>query len=431
MSNGPDRPPAPRAATPRPAASDSTPAVGGEPERFSRLSDEPRMSQDVASNLPKIMRIGAAISWRLVAIALALYVLGKVISMLLDLVVPVAIALLLAALLSPAVARLNKWGVPRGLSTALVVIGGLAVVGGLLAFTITQFVDNLPDLRTQLSSAIAKIDHWLATGPFHMSGSQVQKWLQKAQDGIAGNQGAVASHVFDTAVAVGRLAACAALTIFTLIFFLYDGDRIWRFTCRVVPRAYRDRVDVAGRRGFTALGHYVRATVLVASIDALSIGIGLAIMGIPLAVPLATLIFLGAFVPILGAFVAGTVAVLVALVAKSLVTALVVLGLLIAVMQIEGHVLQPLLLGRAVALHPLAVVLGIGVGLTLAGIPGALLAVPLLAVMNASVRSLLSPIDAEIDPETVDVNEPEDARPPQVAPPVAEKRNPTGVPQAN
>jgi predicted PurR-regulated permease PerM len=373
------------------------------------------MSQDVATNLPRVMRVGAAISWRIVAIALALYVLGRVISTMIDLVVPLAIAMLLAALLAPAVTRLNRWGVPRSISTAVVVVAGLAMVGGLIAFVVTQFVDNLPDLRTQLSSAIAKIDHWLASGPFHMSGSQLEKWLQKAQDGVAGNQGAVASHVFDTAVAVGRLAAGVALTIFGLIFFLFDGDRIWRFLCRVVPRDHRDRVDVAGRRGFTALGHYVRATVIVASIDAISIGIGLAIMGIPLAVPLATLIFLGAFVPILGAFVTGTVAVLVALVAKSLVTALVVLGLLIAVMQIEGHILQPLLLGRAVALHPLAVVLGIGTGLTLAGIPGALLAVPLLAIMNASIRSLLSPADSRTDPQSIDVNQPLDADPPESA----------------
>jgi predicted PurR-regulated permease PerM len=215
-------------------------------------------------------------------------------------------------------------------------------------------------------------------------------------------------------VTIGRLAGGAALCIFCLIFFLHDGDRIWRFLTRIVPVEHRDRVDLAGRRGFAALGHYVRATVVVAMIDSLTIGIGLSIVGVPLAVPLAALIFLGAFVPILGAFVTGTVAVLVALVAKSLVSALVVLGLLVAVMQIEGHVLQPLLLGRAVRLHPLAVVLGIGVGLTLAGIPGALLAVPLLAVLNAGIRSLLSDADAEVDPTDVDPNEPDEAEPADV-----------------
>jgi putative heme transporter len=374
------------------------------------LSDEPRMSQDAAASLPTVMRISAAIAWRLVAIALALYVLARVVATLIDVLVPVAIAALLAALLSPAVARLIRWGAPRALSTAIVVVGGLALVGGLLTFVISRFVDGLPELRNQLSVAIDEIDVWLAGGPMHMSGSTLEKWLRHVQDGIQGNQGAFASHVFDTAVAVGRLAAAAALTVFTLIFFLHDGDRIWRFVCRVVPRAHRDRVDIAGRRGFTALGHYVRATVFVAVIDALSIGIGLAIIGVPLAIPLATLIFLGAFVPILGAFITGTVAVLIALVANGFISALVVLGLLVAVMQIEGHVLQPLLLGRAVALHPLAVVLAIGVGLTVAGIPGGLLAVPLLAVLNASVRSLASPTDAYVDPAMVDVNDPAAAR---------------------
>jgi predicted PurR-regulated permease PerM len=374
-------------------------------------SGRPPSSQDIAANLPAAMRIGAALAWRFVAIALALYVLGRVFNELIDLVVPVAVALLLAALLSPAVARLARWGVPRAWATAIVLIGGLAAVGGLLTFVITRFVDGLPALRTQLSDAIDKINHWLTTGPAHMSDSQLQKWLTQAQDSIKGNQGEIASHALDTAVTISRLAGATALCIFTLIFFLHDGDGIWRFVTRIVPREHRDRVDLAGRRGFAALGHYVRATVVVAMIDSVSIGVGLAIIGVPLAVPLAALIFLGAFVPILGAFVTGTVAVLVALVAKSLVSALVVLGLLLAVMQIEGHVLQPLLLGRAVRLHPLAVVLGIGVGLTLWGIPGALLAVPLLAVLNAGVRSLLSDADAEVDPAGIDPNEPEEAEP--------------------
>jgi len=309
------------------------------------------------------------------------------------------------------VARLVRWGVPRAWATAIVLIGGLAAVGGLLTFVITRFVNGLPELRAQVSEAIDKINHWLTTGPLHLTDSQVQKWLTQAQDSIKGNQGEVASQVLDTAVTIGRLAGGAALCIFCLIFFLHDGDRIWRFLTRIVPYEHRDRVDLAGRRGFAALGHYVRATVVVAMIDATSIGVGLAIIGVPLAVPLSALIFLGAFVPILGAFVTGTVAVMVALVANGVVSALVVLGLLIAVMQVEGHVLQPLLLGRAVRLHPLAVVLGIGVGLTLAGIPGALLAVPLLAVLNASVRSLLSDADAEVDPEEIDPNAPGEADP--------------------
>jgi len=400
----------PMTATPRGPVTPTTPPVSHR-RRASGLPGDQPTSQDIAANLPPAMRVGAAIAWRFVVIAAALYVLGKIFSELIELVVPVAIALLLAALLSPAVARLVRWGVARAWATAIVLIGGLAAVGGLLTFVITRFVNGLPALRAQVSEAIDKINHWLTTGPLHLTDSQVQKWLTQAQDSIKGNQGEVASQVLDTAVTIGRLAGGAALCIFCLIFFLHDGDRIWRFLTRIVPYEHRDRVDLAGRRGFAALGHYVRATVVVAMIDATSIGVGLAIIGVPLAVPLSALIFLGAFVPILGAFVTGTVAVMVALVANGVVSALVVLGLLIAVMQVEGHVLQPLLLGRAVRLHPLAVVLGIGVGLTLAGIPGALLAVPLLAVLNASVRSLLSDADAEVDPEEIDPNAPGEADP--------------------
>jgi predicted PurR-regulated permease PerM len=170
---------------------------------------------------------------------------------------------------------------------------------------------------------------------------------------------------------------------------------------RAMPRTVRARVDVAGRRGFASLVSYVRATAAVAVVDAVGIGVGLWILGIPLVIPLATLVFLGAFVPIIGAVVAGGVAVLVALVTKGFVGALIVLAIVIAVMQLESHVLQPLLLGRAVKLHPLAVVMAITAGLVAAGIAGALLAVPLLAVLNAGIRSLLHEHDPH--PEEIDV----------------------------
>jgi predicted PurR-regulated permease PerM len=178
---------------------------------------------------------------------------------------------------------------------------------------------------------------------------------------------------------------------------------------RGVPEPVRDRVDVAGRRGFSSLVSYVRATAAVAVVDAVGIGVGLWIVGVPLVVPLAALVFLGAFIPIVGAVIAGTVAVLIALVANGFVQALIVLAIVIAVMQLEGHVLQPWLLGRAVRLHPLAVVLAITAGLVAGGIPGALLAVPLLAVLNAGIQSLLH--DNEPDPESVDTLDDSGSRP--------------------
>lgn len=369
------------------------------------------MSRDVSANLPTGLRAGAAIAWRLVAIALALYIVARVVSALIALVVPVAIALLLAALLSPAVSRLVRWGLSRALATAIVVVIGLGVVGGMLTFVITRFVDGLPELRAQVSEALVQVDEWLTEGPLNMSDTELQRVLDQAQESIRGNQGEVALTVLDTALTVGLVAGAILLSIFSLVFFLYDGEKIWRFLTRVVPHEHRNRVDVAGRRGFAALGAYVRATVIVAIIDAVAIGVGLAIVGVPLAVPLAALIFLGAFVPILGAFVTGSVAILVALVANGPIAALIVLALLVAVMQLEGNVLQPLLLSRAVRIHPLAVVLGIGVGLSVAGIPGALLSVPLLAVLNASISSLLAPEDSDIPPDEVDVDDPAEAEP--------------------
>ncbi len=170
---------------------------------------------------------------------------------------------------------------------------------------------------------------------------------------------------------------------------------------RGVPSRVRERVDVAGRRGFGALVSYVRATAAVALVDAVGIGVGLAIVGVPLVIPLSALVFLSAFVPIIGAVLAGTVAVLITLVANGFIQALIVLAIVIAVMQLESHVLQPWLLGRAVRLHPLAVVLAIAAGLVAAGIAGALLAVPLLAVLNAGVKSLVH--DENVEPEDVDV----------------------------
>ena len=174
----------------------------------------------------------------------------------------------------------------------------------------------------------------------------------------------------------------------TLFFFLRDGAQIWRFLCRLLPRPARVPVARAGHYSWHTLGSYVRATVLVAFVDAVGIGIGLAVLGVPLALPLAALVFLGAFIPVIGATLSGTVAILVALVTQGPVSALIVLGVVVAVQQLEGHVLQPLIMGRAVALHPLAVVLAIATGLVVAGIVGALVAVPLLAVANTAVRYL-------------------------------------------
>jgi putative heme transporter len=199
------------------------------------------------------------------------------------------------------------------------------------------------------------------------------------------------SGALSTAGTVTEIVTGAFLVLFTLIFVLHGGRNIYAFVTKIFPENVRERVRDAGRAGFHSLIGYVRATFLVALVDAIGIGTGLAIMGIPLALPLASLVFLGAFIPLVGAVVAGFFAVVVALIAKGWIFALITLGLVIAVQQLEGHVLQPLVMGRAVSIHPLAVVLAIAGGGVLVGIVGALLAVPAVAFLNSAVRVLLAP----------------------------------------
>lgn len=344
---------------------------------------------DAAIALPRPLRITAALSWRLLVIGGALYVLGIVLSRLYVVVIPVAIALLLAALLAPAVSTLVRWRVPRSLATAVVLVAGLAAVGGVLTFVINAFIEGFPDLQRQVLRSIDGLQIWLAEGPLRLNHAQLSQYITQAQQWIASNQQALTSGALSTAGTFGNFLTGLVLALFTLIFFLFNGRQVWLFTIGLTPRDVRGKVDRAGCRGFESLIGYVRATALVACVDAIGIGLGLTILQVPLAIPLAALVFLGGFVPIVGAVASGVVAVLVALVTKGWIVALIVLGIVLAVQQLEGNVLQPLLLGRAVQIHPLAIVLAISVGMVASGIIGALLAVPICAVLNSAVRSLL------------------------------------------
>ena len=380
------------------------------------MTSRPRGTQgdpvdDVRSLVPRVLRVTAALGWRLLVVIAAIYVLGIVVSRLAAVVVPVAVAVLLAALLSPAVQALRRHGVPRAAAAALVLVGGLAALGGVLTFVVVTFVRGVPALAAQLSASVDTVVGWLTTGPLQLSATQLAGIQAQVLSTLSANQASITSGALTTAATLGETVTEMLLVVFVLIFLLHGGAGIWQFLLGAVPAGVRTRVDVAGRRGLAALVSYVRATAVVAVVDALAIGIGLAVLGVPLAVPLAALVFLGAFVPIIGAVVGGGVAVLVALVANGPVSALIVLGIIIAVMQLEGHVLQPLLLGRAVKLHPLAVVLAIATGLVVAGIAGALFAVPLLAVLNSGIRSLRSAADEHVDPDDVHTSAPEESGP--------------------
>jgi putative heme transporter len=337
-----------------------------------------------------IVRKAAAWSWRLLVILAALVALLWVIARLEIIVVPLLLALMLSALLLPAVDWLDRRGAPRGGAVALVILAGFAVLGGILTFVISQFVVGLPDLVNQVTRSIDSAKKWLIEGPLHLSRQQIDNAGNAAIQALQNNQAKLTSGALSTAATVTEILTAALLMFFTLIFFLYGGRNIWQYVTKIFPADVRDRVRAAGNAGYGSLIGYVRATFLVALVDAAGVGTGLAIMSVPLALPLASLVFLGAAIPLVGAVISGFLAVVVALLAKGFVYALITLGVIIGVNQLEAHILQPLVMGRAVSIHPLAVVVAISTGGVLFGIVGALLAVPTVAFFNNAFQVLLA-----------------------------------------
>ena len=338
-----------------------------------------------------LVRKAAAWSWRLLLILAAVIAVAWVVMRLELIVVPVALATMLAAMLLPVVDILDRRGLPRGLAVALVLLTGFVVVGGILTFVVSQFIEGMPALVEQVTKSIDGVRNWLNTGFLKdFVADPINNASQTAIDALKSNGGKLTSGALSTAGTITELFAGAALVFFTLIFLLQGGRNIFAYVTTIFPSSVRERVRDAGRAGFHSLTGYVRATFLVALVDAVGIGTGLAIMGIPLALPLASLVFLGAFIPLVGAVIAGGLAVIIALIAKGWVFALITLGLIVAVQQLESHILQPLVMGRAVSVHPLAVILAIAAGGFLAGIVGALLAVPTVAVLNSAVRVLVA-----------------------------------------
>ncbi len=358
------------------------------------------------ASVDPLVRKAAAWAWRLLILLAASLALVWLLGKLEIIVVPVLVALLMSALLVPVVDWLDRRGFPRGGAVALVLLGGFSILGGILAFVVNQFIDGLPGLTDQVTHSIESTRRWLIHGPAHLRREQIDNAGNAAIDALRNNQAKLESGALSTAATITELVTAGVLVLFTLIFFLYGGRNIWQYVTAIVPASVRNRVREAGSAGYGSLIGYVRATFLVALTDAAGVGTGLAIMHIPLALPLASLVFLGAFIPLVGAVVAGFLAVVVALLAKGIVYALITLGLLVAVNQLEAHVLQPLVMGRAVSIHPLAVVLAISTGGVLAGIVGALLAVPTVAFLNNAVQVLLAPdpsAEAERQTEEGDV----------------------------
>ena len=347
-------------------------------------------TEDIDRAVPRGLRLAASWSWRVILVAALIYGLARVAGYLSEVVIPLAVAILLAAMLSPVSNRLRGWGMHRGPATAVTVLGGIALIVGALTLIGSQIVDQAGELSTNVVTGFNNLVTTLQNSRLPISSSFFDsgQWGDRIQAFLAESQSTIATYAAEIGTRVGHFLAGLAITLFSLFYFLYDGRGIFTFLLRFFPAESRARVDHAASNGWRALSGYVRATILVALSDAVGVLVAALIIGVPVAPALAALVFIGAFVPLVGAFVSGFVAVVVALVALGWVQALFMLGAIIVVMQLEGHILQPFLLGRAVKLHPLAVLLAIAVGIIVGGIVGALLAVPLLAFIKSFIQYL-------------------------------------------
>jgi putative heme transporter len=338
--------------------------------------------------VPRGLRITAAYAWRLLLIAAVVSGFIWIVIQLKLLVIPLMVGILITALLWPAFQWMLRHRFPRWLAVAISIIGTIAIVSVLMWLVIWQIRQQLPDVQKRSADAIEQFRQFLIDGPLHLSEKQIQGYIDQGLQ-IINEQ---AQLLFNGALAVGTTAAHvvtgAVLALFILICLLADGGRIWRWTLRLFPRAARPAADAAATNGFATLVNYARTQLFVAAIDAVGIGVGAALLGVPLAIPVAVLVFLGSFVPIVGAVVTGAIAVVLALVYNGPWIALAMLGVVLAVQQIEGHILQPIMMGSAVKVHPLAVVLVVAGGSMVGGIPGALFAVPLAAFVNVAAVTI-------------------------------------------
>lgn len=350
---------------------------------FDALRDRKRVvSTELSESIPRGLRIATAYSWRFLVVAAAIGVGVWLVIQLKLLVIPLLVGILVTALLWPAFSWMLRHRVPRWLAIVIVVVGTLAIVGGLVWLVAWQIARQWSSVQASTVEAVERFRQYLIDGPLHLTEGQIDDLLVQGWAFVQEQAELLWSGALAIGSTVGHVLTGGILAFFILLCLLADGAGIWRWTLRLFPRKARPAVDGAGRAGWVTVVNYARTQLLVATIDAVGIGLGAFLLGVPLAIPVAVLVFLGAFVPIVGAVVTGAIAVFLALVYNGPWIALWMLVVVLGVQQLEGHVLQPLLMGSAVKVHPLAVVLVVAGGAMIAGIPGALFAVPLAAFVN-------------------------------------------------
>jgi predicted PurR-regulated permease PerM len=341
--------------------------------------------------VPEALSVAAAFSWRLLVVLGLIAVVIYLIITLKYIVVPFFIAILIGALLVPVVQFLERHRWPKWLAVTVTLLGFFAIVTGLVLVVVSQVRLGLPALQQQSIAAFDSFRTFLSQSPLQLTNQAIDGYLKQFTDLVQRDSPALVSGILSAGSTAGHVLAGALLTIFATIFVLIDGKRIWAWSVRLFPRRARPAVNGSGQAGLITLTTFVKVQIFVAAVDAVGIGSGAWILGLfyggfPLVIPIAVAVFLGSFIPVVGALITGALAVFIALVFLGPIPAIIMLGIVLLVQQVEGHILQPLIMGTAVKVHPLAVVFAVAAGSFLAGISGALFAVPLVAVVNVMTK---------------------------------------------
>ncbi len=355
---------------------------------WGRMPTDRTVSTEADNAVPLSLRVSAAYAWRLLLIAAAAGVIIWIVIQLKLLVIPLLVGILITALLWPAFEWMLRHRFPRWVAIVIALMGTIAIVAGLLWLVGWQISREWAQVQVRTTQAVDEFRQYLIDGPLHLTETQIQDYIDQGFALIQQQAELLWSGALAIGTTAGHVLVGALLTLFILICLLADGAGIWRWTTKLFPRDARPDVDAAARSGWRTVVNYAKTQLLVATIDSIGIGLGAFLLGVPLAIPVAVLVFLGAFVPIVGAVTTGAVAVFLALVYNDPWNAFWMLVVVIGVQQFEGHVLQPILMGTAVKVHPLAVVLVVAGGSMIAGIPGALFAVPLAAFVNVVAVTL-------------------------------------------
>jgi putative heme transporter len=371
--------------------------------------------------------IGEGITWaarwslRLLLVAAGSWLIWTVIGLLWSVIFPVILAVIVTTVLWPPAAWLRRHRFPPALASATVLLGGMVVLAGLIALIATSVAGSIPEISRAASSGIQAIQQWLAGRPLNFAQGQLDAILQNATTQLQQSISVITTSVLTGIGSVASGVITALLTLVLVFLFLKDGPRFLPWLRRVAGEGAGGHLAEVLRRVWKTLSDFIRVQAIVALVDSVLIGLGLVILGVPLAVPLAVLTFLGGFIPIVGAIVAGALGVLVALVSNGFTTALIVLAIIVAVQQLEGNVLQPVLQGRSLGLHAAVVLLAVTAGSTLFGIAGAFLSVPVAAAGAVVLRYLSERVDARASGA---------APPPRVDPPLETMQTVLAMPGA-